>query len=190
MLTPEFLRSKFEAGLSYNEYVASGSANHQQAWNTFRAGLSLTDDQRGLLGGFERKLHVIVSSGTWCGDCVQQVPMIDLIASAAPERVEARYLDRDEHADLAEKIMLCGGLRVPVVLILNEDFDLLALEGDRTLARYRALAAKQLGASCPLPGAPVPPEEVEATLQDWTDAFERTHLMARLSTKLRQRHAD
>ncbi|MEL6311834.1 MAG: thiol reductase thioredoxin, partial [Pseudomonadota bacterium] len=81
-------------------------------------------------------------------------------------------------------------LRVPVVLILNEDFDLLALEGDRTLSRYRAMAARQLGPSCPLPGARVTAEEVEATLQDWVDAFERAHIMARLSTKLRQRHGD
>lgn len=86
--------------------------------------------------------------------------------------------------------MLCGGLRVPVVLILNEDFDVLSVEGDRSLARYRALAARQLGPACPLPGAPVPDDEVAATRQDWVDAFERAHLMARLSTKLRQRYAD
>ncbi len=190
MLTPDFLRSKFDAGLTYPDYVATGSPPHQSAWRDFHAGVSLTERQRAMLGGFERRLNVLVSSGTWCGDCVQQVPMIEVLASATRGRVEARYLDRDEHADLAERVMLCGGLRVPVVLILNEDFDLLALEGDRTLARYRAMAARQLGPSCPLPGAPVPTEEVAATLQDWVDAFERAHILARLSTKLRQRHRD
>ncbi|MEO0630823.1 MAG: thioredoxin family protein [Planctomycetota bacterium] len=190
MLTPDFLRSEFEAGHEYGVYVSTGSEPNQRAWNDFRAGVSLTDRQREVLGGFERQLNVLVSSGTWCGDCVQQVPMIDVIAEAAGGRVEVRYVDRDEHAELAERVMLCGGLRVPVVLILNEDFDLLAFEGDRTLARYRAMAARQLGPSCPLPGAPVPAEEVAVTLQDWVDAFERAHLMARLSTKLRQRHGD
>ena len=190
MLTPDFLRAKFDAGLAYDDYVASGSDAHAAAWRRFGEGVHLTDGQRSTIGAFERRLSVLVSSGTWCGDCVQQVPMIDAIAAAAGETIEARYLDRDEHADLAERVMLCGGLRVPVVLILNEDFDLLAFEGDRSLARYRAMAAKQLGASCPLPGAPVPAEEVAATLQDWVDAFERAHLMARLSTKLRQRHGD
>lgn len=190
MLTPEFLRLTFDAGLVYDDYVASGSDGHQRAWRDFRAGVTLTDRQRDMLGGFGRRLSVIVSSGTWCGDCVQQVPMIDAIAEASSGMVEARYVDRDEHADLARLVMLCGGLRVPVVLILNEDFDLLSLEGDRTLSRYRAMAARQLGPSCPLPGASVPAEEVAATLQDWVDAFERAHLMARLSTKLRQRHRD
>lgn len=190
MLTPEFLRSKFEAGHAYDAYVATGSEPHQKAWHDFGAGVALTRPQREVLGGFGRRLNVVVSSGTWCGDCVQQVPMIDAIVQAANGRIEARYLDRDEHADLAEQVMVCGGLRVPVVLILNEEFDLLSFEGDRTLARYRAMAARQLGPSCPLPGAPVPAEEVEATLQDWVDAFERAHLIARLSTKLRQKHGD
>jgi thiol-disulfide isomerase/thioredoxin len=170
--------------------VASGSEGHRRAWADFRAGVALTDGHRELLGGFTRRLNVVVSSGTWCGDCVQQVPMVDAIAGAVGGLIEARYIDRDEHEELAERVMLCGGLRVPVVLILNEDFDLLSLEGDRSLSRYRAMAARQLGPSCPLPGAPVPAEEVAATLQDWVDAFERAHLMARLSTKLRQRHGD
>lgn len=190
MLTPEFLRAEFESGLPYSAYVASGSPAHVVAWERFHAGVALTEQQRTLLGGFTRRLNVLVSTGTWCGDCVQQVPMIDHIERAAGGRVVARYADRDRHADLAEQIKLCGGLRVPVVLILNEDFDLLTLEGDRTLSRYRALAARQLGPSCPLPGAPVPPDEVAATLLDWVETFERAHLMARLSTKLRQRHGD
>jgi thiol-disulfide isomerase/thioredoxin len=190
MLTPEFLRSEFQAGRPYAEYVATGDPGHQQSWARFHGLVHLTAEQRSLLGSFSRRLNVLVSSGTWCGDCVQQVPMLEHIERAAGGVVVVRYVDRDEHAGLAEQVKLCGGLRVPVVLLLNEDFDLLSLAGDRTLARYRAMAARQLGPSCPLPGAPVPPDEVAATLRDWVDEFERAHLMARLSTKLRQRHGD
>ncbi len=189
MLEPAFLKLKFGQALDYQAYVATGKAEHQKAWAEFRRRADLETEQTALVGSFVRRLPVLVVSGTWCGDCVQQIPFIDAIDRAGP-CVEARYLDRDEHPDLSSRLMLCGGLRVPVVLILNEDFDVLAVEGDRTLARYRALAARQLGPSCPLPGAPVPPDEVAATRQDWVEAFERAHLMARLSTKLRARHAD
>jgi hypothetical protein len=79
---------------------------------------------------------------------------------------------------------------VPVVVFMNEDFDFVAFAGDRTLARYRALAGRLLGPSCPLPGVAVPADEVGATLQDWVDEFERVHLLLRLSPKLRQRHGD
>jgi hypothetical protein len=139
-----------------------------------------------------------VISGTWCGDCVQQCPMFDHIARAHPAPashsdapgIDLRFLDRDKNPDLAGPLKICGGVRVPTVVFLNEEFDFIAILGDRTLARYRALAAKYLGPSCPLPGAPVPPDEVAATLQDWVDEFERVALLLRLSPKLRAKHAD
>ena len=190
LLDPAFLRSAFDAGVGYDAYLSTGNTGQQSAWRDFHARVRLTPEQQRLVGGFTRRMPVLVSSGVWCGDCVQQVPMLDHIARANPDHIELRIVDRDEHAELARRVMLAGGLRVPVVLFLNEDFDLVSLFGDRTLSRYRALAARQLRASCPLPGAPVPPDEVAATLQDWVNEFERVALMLRLSTKLRQRHGD
>lgn len=190
MLPTELIRAKMDAALAYEAYLATAKPEHRAAWQAFRARADLTTAQATLVGGFTRRVHALVVSGTWCGDCVQQIPFIDAIQAASPGRFTARYLDRDQHRDLSDRLMLCGGLRVPVVLLLNEDLDVLSVEGDRSLARYRALAARQLGASCPLPGAPVPDDELAATRQDWVDAVERAHLMARLSTKLRQRHGD
>lgn len=190
MLTPDYLRTKFEQGLRYDQYVATGKPHEQDNWKSFAARVSLTDQQASLLKGFVRKVDALIVSGTWCGDCVQQCPMLGAIEQANPELIRVRFLDRDEHMDLAERLKICGGTRVPVGLLLNEDADVLALVGDRSLARYRAMAAKQLGGACPLPGAPVPQDEIAATLQDWVDWFERAHLMCRLSTKLRQRHGD
>ncbi len=77
-----------------------------------------------------------------------------------------------------------------MVIYMAEDFEPVSIFGDRTLHRYRAIAAKQLGASCPLPGAPLPNEELQATLQDWLDEIERVHLLLRLSARLRQKHGD
>lgn len=190
MLSPEYLKSKFDAGHSYDDYVATGSDSHRQSWGDFQGRVSLTDAQRQTIDGFKRSFHAVVISGVWCGDCSQQVPILKHIEDAAGDLLTVRYLDRDTHMDLAEKVMICGGLRVPVCLLLNEDFDFLALAGDRVLSRYRAMAAKNLGASCPLPGAPVPADEIAATVQDWVNEFERAHLMCRLSTKLRTRHGD
>ena len=54
----------------------------------------------------------------------------------------------------------------------------------------RALAAKQLGAACPLALVPPDRDELAATLQDWLDEFERIQLMLLLSARLRQKHGD
>lgn len=189
-LSPDFLKSKFTAGLPYEQYVASGKPHEQTNWHAFDQRVSLTAAQNDLVGGFTRRINVLCISGTWCGDCVQQVPFLSHIAKANTAHITARFLDRDLHADLSAPLKICGGSRVPVTLLLNEDFDFLALIGDRTLHRYRALAARQLGGACPLPGAPVPDDEIAAQLADHIAEFERAHLMLRLSNKLRERYGD
>jgi len=77
-----------------------------------------------------------------------------------------------------------------MMIFMAEDFEPVSILGDRTLTRYRALAAKQLGAACPLPGAPIPQDELNATLQDWLDEVERVHILLRLSGRLREKHGD
>ena len=190
VFAPDFLKSKFAAGLAYEPYVASGKPNEQENWRAFHARVSLSPAHRTLIAGFTRQLNVLCLSGTWCGDCVQQVPFLDHIQRANPDRIAVRYLDRDANPDLSIPLKICGGTRVPVTLWLNEDWDFLGYMGDRTLSRYRVLAMKQLGGACPLPGAPTPPDEIAAELADYVGEFERAHLMLRLSTKMRQRHGD
>jgi hypothetical protein len=79
---------------------------------------------------------------------------------------------------------------VPVVIFMAEDYEPVSIYGDRTLTRYRAIAARAFGASCALPGAPVPDDELQATLQDWLDEVERVHLLLRTSGRLRKLHGD
>lgn len=189
MLDPEFLALKFEAGSAYDRYVAAGRPDQRHAWARSHDSVALSDAQRALLAGFVRRMNVLVTSGLWCGDCSAQVPMLDRIAHAAPPGViDLRILDRDLHSDLGEQVRICGGLRVPTVLFLNEDLEFVSMLGDRTLTRLRARAARSLGASCPLPGSGVEQDEARGTLQDWVNEFERVQLLLRLSPKLIDRH--
>jgi hypothetical protein len=184
-----YLRSVYESGKAYDEYVASGNEAQRRAWTQIRERATLTDAQRALLNGFTRRIRVLVSSGVWCGDCAQQLPLLQAIADATP-LMEVRYVDRDEHYDFASQLEICGGVRVPVAVFMAEDFERVSAFGDRSLTRYRAIASRQLGAACPLPGAPVPDDELRGTLQDWLDETERVHLLLRLSPRLRERHGD
>jgi len=189
-LNAEYLKSKFDAAAPYSAYVATGNEAQQQGWQKIYDQTRLTAPQKTLITGFTRQMKILVSSGVWCGDCVQQIPLLQKIVEASNGKVDLHIVDRDQHADLAEQIQICGGMRVPVAIFMAEDFELVSIFGDRTLTRYRAIAKKQLGAACAIPGAPVPDDELAGTLQDWLDEIERVHLLLRLSTRLRQRHAD
>lgn len=200
MLTSATYRAAFQSAVQYPAYLDTAQPHERPNWTSFASRVALTDAQQALIRGFERRLNVLVISGTWCGDCVQQVPILDAIARAHPvpasdptartPGIDLRIVDRDRHAEFSRHFTICGGGRVPVILFLNEEFDFVALAGDRTLARYRRMAAARLGASCPLPGAPVAGDEIAAVTADWLDTFERVALLLRLSTKLRAFHGD
>jgi thiol-disulfide isomerase/thioredoxin len=186
----QFLRSQFEQALAYNAYLKTGSDEQQRRWTQVYEAAKLLDPQKVLLSGFLRQMNVFVISGIWCGDCVQQCPLIERIAEGAPEKITLRYVDRDQHKELSSKLRINGGDRVPVVLFLAEDFELCGVYGERTLSRYRAIARRQLGASCPTGiGAP-DQDELAATLGDWLNEFERMQLLLRISPRLRQKYGD
>lgn len=189
LLDRDFLAAKFAAGLNWNEYLATGKPAQREAWNAVYNQVSLSDSQRKLLADFKRTMKVICLSGIWCGDCVQQGPLLQRIAEGC-DRISLVWLDRDEHKDLAARVQINQGLRVPTVIFLSEDEEFCGLYGDRTLTRYRAMADSQLGPACPIPGAPIPTDELLATMQDWLDEFERIQLLLRLSPRLRQKHND
>jgi thiol-disulfide isomerase/thioredoxin len=189
-MTSKFLSEQFAAGLDYASYLATGTAEQQRRWTQFYDLASLTDSQKQLIGGFVRKMHVLIVSGIWCGDCVQQCPLLQRIAEAVPNAISLKLVDRDVHKELSSQLKTNAGDRVPVVIFLAEDFELCGVYGDRSLNRYRALAAKQLGPSCPIGVVPPDAGEVIATTADWVGEFERIQLMLRLSARLRQKHGD
>jgi hypothetical protein len=198
MIAPALLREKFALGLSYPAYTAQGTPEQQSKWQRVYESLTLSQAQTSLVASFTRRVNILVSSGLWCGDCAHQCPMLARIAEAHPASqdrpdtpgIDLRFLNRDEHMDLADQVRICGGNRVPTVIFMAEDFEFISLLGDKTLTRLRAKAAKALGPSCPLPGASLPPDEAAATLQEWLNEVERVHLTLRLSTRLRELHHD
>src|SRR5690606_17451052 len=100
------------------------------------------------------------------------------------------FLDRDADRTVADALRINGGHRVPTVVFLSEDFLEVARFGDRTLSRYRKIAAEQLGPSCPTGLVPPADEELATVTSEWVDQFERVHLLLRLSARLREKHGD
>jgi len=190
MFTTQSLQPRFTAAPAYDGYLATGTPEQQRRWAQVLDAAKLTPAQEVLIAGFVREMNILVISGIWCGDCVQQIPLLRRIEQANPTRIHLRIIDRDEHRDLSSQLRLNGGDRIPLALFLSEDMEFCGLFGDRTLNRYRALAARQLGPACPTGVAAPDQGELAATLADWVCEFERIQLMLRLSARLRQRHTD
>lgn len=180
----------FEESLPYVPYLDRyAKPDQRRRWDAMRGRIRLTGHQKELLGGFVRRMPVICLAGAWCGDCVNQCPIFDHFAQAAPA-LELRFLDRDAREDVRAALAINGGHRVPVIVWLSEDYQEVARYGERTLSIYRQRAAEQLGSSCPT--GIVPPEDdlISAATAEWLAEFERAQLLLRLSPRLRTRHGD
>lgn len=181
---------KFSSGLTYDAFLQThGTDEHRQRWATVHQQIQLSAAQTDLLAGFVREMKVMVFAGTWCGDCVNQCPIFDHFAQAN-SKIAIRYFDRDTHPDLGDIVSTCGAHRVPSVLFLSEDNFVCGRYGDRTLAKYRDMAEKQLGPACPTGIGGEDQSMLDQVTQEWLDQFERIQLMLRLSGRLRKLHND
>jgi thiol-disulfide isomerase/thioredoxin len=180
----------FAEALSYGEFLDShANQSQRERWDAMHARFALTPAQQGLLNAFTRRMPVICLTGAWCGDCINQCPVFDHLAQAAPV-IELRFLDRDALPAVREELMINGGARVPVVVFLSEDWQEVSRYGERTLSIYRKLAADQLGPSCPTGLVPPTNEALATITAEWLAEFERAHLVLRLSPRLRSKHGD
>jgi thiol-disulfide isomerase/thioredoxin len=181
--------ARFESGLAYGGFLDRFATPEQRRrWDDFHRSVSLTADQKSLLGGFVREMKVLVIAGAWCGDCINQCPIFEHFA-AATDRIQLRYFDRDAAPELSQAFPTCGGARVPTLLFVSEDGHLCGRYGDRTLSKYRDMTTGPGGAACPT-GLPVEQSLTQRVVQDWLDEFERIQLMLRTSARLRQLHGD
>jgi hypothetical protein len=190
MVKAPYLSDQFASGLPYDRYVQTGTDEQRRRWIQAYDAARLTDAQKQLVGGFVREMKILIFSGIWCGDCVEQCPLIQRIAQVNTGKIDLRFVERPKDCELVPDLRINGGSRVPVVMFLSEDNEWCATAGDRTINRYRALALRKLGPLCPTGIVAPDREEVDATLGDWVNEVERVQLMLRLTPRFRQKYQD
>ena len=179
----------YESGLKYKEFLDQyASEGDRSRWRQVYEQTKLSPEQETLLGTFAREMHVLCLAGAWCGDCAEQCPIFGVF-EAATEVIHVRYVDRDAHSELKETLTICGGARVPQVVFLSEDMQHVSRYGDRTLAKYRQMAASIDGAACST-GILGATNQYAEVVQEWLNEFERIQLILRTSPRLRAKHAD
>lgn len=185
----DLFRKYFETSPDYESYLASSPEGHVSKWREIEAKLTLSEVHKKALGSFKRRMPVLVLSGVWCGDCARQGPMLRAIEQHSGV-VETRWIENREQPELQEELRINGAEKVPVVLLLNEEFHEVARFGDRHLSVYRRKAERELGAACDPGLLPPPEDEIGVEFQEWINFFERAQLMLRLAPAFRQKYGD
>ena len=79
-MNTDALAVAFDAAVDYDDYIRS-SPDKTDAFKSIEEQISLTTHHIEMLGSWTRDMRVLVISGTWCGDCVRQVPVLAAIAA-------------------------------------------------------------------------------------------------------------
>lgn len=63
----------------------------------------------------------VVLTESWCGDAAQLVPVMNKIAEEAGEKLDIRFLLRDENPDLIDAFLTNGGRAIPKLIFVKEE---------------------------------------------------------------------
>ena len=75
-------------------------------------------------------LKFLIVAETWCGDAGQNVPSMAVMGRAC-NCVDIRVIMRDEHLDIMDQFLTNGGRAIPIMLLLDEDYNVLGKWGPR-----------------------------------------------------------
>lgn len=81
----------------------------------------------------------LVISEPWCGDAAQTLPFLNKIAQLS-ENIELKIVLRDENPELMDEFLTNGSRSIPVVIILDEDFNVINTFGPRSGAATKLVA--------------------------------------------------
>jgi hypothetical protein len=168
------LNDRFTAGETYGDYrariVADGGIMREM----------LEASERGLAGesldlsAFERlaePIRVLVLSEDWCGDCTDNLPILNRIA-AESGKLDVRIVSRDDHPDLMDSHLNRGEFRsIPVMIFVDPAGHELGsfIERPTSVTELRGQKRQELYANHPEFGTPATfselSEEQRAALQ-------------------------
>jgi thiol-disulfide isomerase/thioredoxin len=185
----DFWRKYWGKAVEFDRYLEMAKPEEAEKWLERKERTpELSEEQSKRLEGFNRELNVFIYSGSWCGDCSRQIPMLLKMADAAGKKVKVKLIERDISTELQDELRIVGALRVPMVVFLTEDFWEVGRVGERLLNLYRSKAAREIGRG--EDHGVLTPKALVNEMSDWLDVFERMLIMVRLSPPLRKRHKD
>ncbi len=80
----------------------------------------------------------LVISEPWCGDAAQTLPFLNKIAEIS-ENIDLKIVLRDENLELMDAFLTNGSRSIPIVIMLDENFNVLKTFGPRSKAATKLL---------------------------------------------------
>lgn len=119
-LIDQLLLEKKTTGEDDSEAMLHYTKMNVQRMSRVDKTVALNEDLLEALKNLKKQYRFLVISEGWCGDAAQIVPVFNKIATAFPEKINLKFVLRDQHLSLIDAHLTNGGRAIPVLLILDE----------------------------------------------------------------------
>jgi hypothetical protein len=122
-------KSVWNRAQTFNTFVAGCRAEHCGLWKSIYNLARVPESAASAVpAGAGRKLLVIAED--WCGDASNTVPIIAKLVDVIPS-FELRIVPRDENLELMDRYLTNGSRSIPIVIVLDQDFQEIGHWGPR-----------------------------------------------------------
>jgi hypothetical protein len=173
-VTATVTNDRFAAGETFADYrvriLADGGIMRELLEASERALAAETLDLSAFTN-LKQPLRALVLSEDWCGDCTDNLPILNRIAEET-SKLDLRIISRDANLDLTEGHLKYGQFQsIPLVIFYDQDFTEIGhfIERPESVTELRKQKRLEIFASNPAFGAPETmnelPEDTRAALQ-------------------------
>ena len=151
-------RERFEQGMTYDAFKDQMTRNQERFAENERL-LQLDPDDLAAFTQLAQPLNVLVLAEDWCGDVIDNLPVLGGLAEASG-KLNVRVFLRDQNLDLMDQYLNKGEFRsIPVFVFFENDFNELGhfIERPESVTERRARQRKTLFAEHPEFGSPDTP---------------------------------
>lgn len=123
------MKERYQNAGTFSEFLDSVQS-HVGLWRQLSERARLPAEVSELIHAVEGTWRFLVLAEDWCGDAVHILPFLARLEEASPA-FELRILSRDENPDLMDAHLTHGTRSIPVVMILDEDYQEVGWWGPR-----------------------------------------------------------
>jgi hypothetical protein len=167
---------RFAQGLTYDEFKA-GMTRNQERFAANERALVVDPADLAVFQQLPRPLNVLVLAEDWCGDVIDNLPILGRLA-AESGKLNVRVFLRDQNLDLMDQYLNKGEFRsIPVFVVFDESFNEIgrfierpaSVTERRTQLRREAFAQHPEWGSADTPIAQLP-EDIRVQVMETTAA--------------------
>ena len=130
-LIDELLAEGKTTGANQSDAMLGYAKLNRQRMYRLSKTIELSDDVKISVQKSRRKQIWLIITEGWCGDAAQNVPVIEKIA-AESDKIETRYVLRDENLELMDQYLTKGARSIPKLIVLDaESLEVLGRWGSR-----------------------------------------------------------